>query len=644
MLAENRHHPRLIVWVALLFMALAFAVSWWHWWTFQYGTFDLAFYVQALWLALRGKWMVSLLNVPLMGNHAEPVVFLMAPLFALFPHPMTLVAVQTLAFGTMPFTAWRIGKRLGLETRAALFLALATLLTPASLSVAIHEFHPEALAAPLILLLIEARLAEQRGWFWLWFLSVLSIKENMAPLLVAFCAIWVFQEWKRGLAWQVRWNLAPMLTAAAWLLFCGKVVAPRLNAGNVDYLQLYGHLGNSGGDILLKFFTEPSRAFHALYAALFTGNMVWALLVPYLCLPLLRPRWLLVASPVLLQHLLSWRYTEWSLGAHYPAPFIPLFWIATAEALKRWRWQSEIAMGVVAACLLAHLRWGAAPELIAEIPTLGVRMEEREWKAAMIKGIPDGAGVTACLPYLSHLAKREHLVSLHHILKGLKTLSIVAYTPPLPGDVVIIDYNDTMTFSKEAGYYHPKVRIDATQSIPSSDELLHEYLSQVKWRADERNELTVLKRGDPAPSFPTRSAPVKIDARITLTGLEVSQPLPGALRTRLAWNISGARTQFPWMMLVLSDGKHLYPFIKGLCAPEANDGASYEDWSLVFPSGFPAGYYSLFAILYDGSDAAWYQKIPPDDKMFVLAQFPLGDLIIKPGEFGPPRRRPGGPQ
>jgi hypothetical protein len=577
-----------------------------------------------------------------MGNHAEPIVFLMAPLFALCPHPMTLVGIQTVAFGTMPFTAWRIGQRLGLERRAALLLALTTLLTPASLSVAIHEFHPEALAAPLILLLIEARLAERRGWYWLWFLAVLGVKENMAPLLMAFCAIWVLRERKRGRAWQVRWNLAPLLTATVWLLVCVKFIGPKLNAGNVDYLQLYGHLGNSGGDILLKFFTEPSRALHALREALSQGNMVWALLVPFLGLPLLRPQWLLVASPVLLQHLLSWRYTEWSLGAHYPAPLIPLFWIAAAEALTKWRWQGEIAIGVVAACLLAQLRWGAAPELAAEIPTLRTRMEEREWKAAMIEGIPESASVAACLPYLAHLAKREHLVSLHHILKGLKTLSSAAYTPPPPGDVVIIDYGDTMTFSKEAGYYHPKVQADAAHSIPSSDELLHEYLCQAQWRADERNELTVLKRGQPAPPFPNRSAPVRIDEHTTLTALEVTQPLPGALRTRLAWNFSGARAQFPWMMLVLSNGKHLYPFIKGLCAPEANEGPYYEDWSLVFPSGFSAGTYALFAILYDGSDAAWYERFPPDDKMFVLANLPLGRLTIKPGEFGPAPRAQSG--
>ena len=50
---------------------------------------------------------------------------------------------------------------------------------------------------------------------------------------------------------------------------------------------------------------SPERA--CFVQALTHGNLVWALLFPFLCLPLLRPRWLLIAAPILLQHLLSWR-------------------------------------------------------------------------------------------------------------------------------------------------------------------------------------------------------------------------------------------------------------------------------------------------------------------------------------------------
>src|SRR5581483_3357246 len=123
--------PRFVLFLcAALFAAATFGLSWWCWWTYQYGTFDLAFYVQSLWLALHGQWHVSLLDVPMLGNHAEPIVFLLLPLFALIQHPMLLPSVQVLALATMPFTAWRITQRLGITGWPAAFLSLATLAAP----------------------------------------------------------------------------------------------------------------------------------------------------------------------------------------------------------------------------------------------------------------------------------------------------------------------------------------------------------------------------------------------------------------------------------------------------------------------------------------------------------------------------------
>lgn len=625
---------RLLVWTTLLFTALTFAVSWWHWWTFQYGTFDLAFYVQALWLALRGEWMVSLLNVPLMGNHAEPIVFLLTPLFAIWPHPMLFVAAQTLAFATMPFTAYRIGRRLELEPMAALLMALATIVTPATFSIAIHEFHPEALAAPLLLLLIEARLADRYGRFWLWFLAVLSVKENMAPLLVMFCGVFAVLEWKRPGKRQLAWNVAPMAVAGAWLVIYGKLISPALNPGNVDYLQLYNHLGTSPVDILRNFFVAPQRAFEAIRQALTEGNMLWALLLPFLLLPLFRPRWLIIALPILAQHLLSWRTTEWSLGAHYPAPLLPLFWIAAAEALRRLRTQTGLAATILAACVLAHFRFGEARRIASQVPAMGATLEEREWKAQMIADIPQDASVTAGLGFLPHLATRERLVSVHHILKGLKTLSVAAYTPPPPADVVIIDYADTLTFDTAAGFYHPYSHLEGGSFVPSSDRLLHEYLAPVAWHATAKNSLTVLRRGEPVTAIPGPEQPLKIDEHTTLLGVQVTKRTPGGVQLRLAWEFNGERRRFPWLILVLSDGKRLHPILKGACAVEARNGKYYEDWTVIYPSSLPAGHYAFFAQFYDGNEAAWRKKLPPDDSTYSLTLIQLGTWEIQPGNFG----------
>jgi hypothetical protein len=364
--------------------------------------------------------------------------------------------------------------------------------------------------------------------------------------------------------------------------------------------------------------------------------MLPALLLPLLLLPLLRPHWLLIAAPLLAQHFLSYRYSEWSLGAHYPAPFIALFWVAAAEALTKFRAQTAIAATALAACAIAHGRFGPAREIVHEIPGVSAALDEREWKAHMIAQIPDDASVTAGLGFLSHLAKREHIISLHHILKGLKTLSITAYTPPPPGDVVVIDYADTLTFSTMAGYYHPWSHVDATHSIPSSDRLLNDYLRQARWTVDTRNSVALLRRGTPAPPPPVHGTPMKIDDQTTLSAIQVTKQLPGAWQIRMTWEFTGERRRFPWLMLVLSDGKTLYPIVKGICVPEGGEGQYTEEWKVIFPSWMHAGFHSAFAEFYDGNEAAWQKKMPPKDQTYLLTLIKLGDAEITPGDFAVP--------
>lgn len=628
MLTDLPATPRAVRIGALLFAVATFTVSWWRWWTFQYETFDLAFYVQALWLALRGEWQVSLLNVPLMGNHAEPIVFLLTPIFALWSHPMLFVLAQTATLASMPFTAWRIAVQLRLDRPAATLLALAIILTPATFLVGLHEFHPEALAAPLLLLLIEAKLAERRGWFWVWFLAVLSVKENLALLLVAWCLVFAVLDWRAGRAW-VRWNLWPGLVAAAWLVGYSAFLSPWLNGGQVDYLELYSHLGSSVREIVVGFFTTPQRAISALWGSLKHGNLVWALLLPLLALPLLRPRWWLIAAPLLLQHLLSWRPSEWSIGAHYPAPLIPLFWIAAAEVFPRLNEPRRAATAIVLACLVGQIWLGPVRALVREAPTIAAQIQGREKKAELLARIPPDASVMAGLPYLPHLAKRERVLSLHHTLKGLKTLSRAAHPTPPPTDAVFLDYKDHATFNTTAGYYHPAMRTANGRVVPSSDRLLHEFLSQQSWRATSRNAVMLLQRGDRTPAIAGTAAPVKFDDTTTLLGVQFAAET-GSMRLRLTWEFSGERQRFPWLMLVLDDGTRLLPFLKGACAPEGGSGRWMEEWTVDLPPSIAAGEYTLHAVFYDAARALWDRRLPPADATHVLQHLTLGRQQIVP--------------
>src|SRR6266516_2887684 len=82
---------RAILSFAVVFLAICTWVSCARWANFEYRTFDLAYYVQALWQLIHGRFEVSVEGVPLLGNHVEPIVFLIAPLFLVFRHPLIFV-------------------------------------------------------------------------------------------------------------------------------------------------------------------------------------------------------------------------------------------------------------------------------------------------------------------------------------------------------------------------------------------------------------------------------------------------------------------------------------------------------------------------------------------------------------------------
>ena len=123
---------------------------------------------------------------------------------------MILVVVQNAALASMGPVSYSIAKRLGLDGNRACLLAGALLITPATGYIALHEFHPEALTAPLFLFLFRARLSNSVGRHWLWFLAVLACKENMALLLIAYCGVQCVIGHKRPMAELRAWYLWPM--------------------------------------------------------------------------------------------------------------------------------------------------------------------------------------------------------------------------------------------------------------------------------------------------------------------------------------------------------------------------------------------------------------------------------------------------
>src|SRR6266550_7710418 len=648
---DNERTPGnvVITTLAVIFFLVWTWTSYARWADFQYRSFDLAYYVQAIWQLIRGRFDVSVENVPLLGNHVEPIVFLFAPLLAIFRHPMIFVVVQNAVLVSMGPVAYSIARRLGFDNKQACLLGVAILLAPAAGYIALHEFHPEALTAPFLLLMLQARVTKSLGRHWLWFVAVLACKENMAPLLAVYCATFCVLERDRTFAERCRWYLWPMSVAIVWFVICTRVITPALNSGNIDYLGLYDRLGTSAGNILLNAFVRPQLIGQALLESLSHGNLVWGLLFPFLCLPLLRPRWILIATPVLLQHLLSWRSSEWMIYFHYGAPLLPLFWIASVEAIAAFdRWKLPaflpriVPWFIIVACAVAQ--FSILSGIVSRNADWFEGGPERARKNALVAQIPPTSSVVAPLPYLSHLAMREKLYSLHYILKGLKTLSRSSYEPPAATDFVLIDCRDSATFDPGAGFYHPTMKTVEGRIVPSSDRLLHDFLKGAVWTADEQDELTLLRNlgsrrtpvtAEQSSSADGESGVFSIGAtrllRIGTTGEVVSRSQP--LEVRLRWKFQGERDIFPWMLLRLSrdEKAKVALLVKGLCAPEATEGIYTEHWRVVTTERLPPGDYSLEALFVDNSKRAWFETTSGGggDSTLLSAPVSLGHIKVE---------------
>ncbi len=630
-----------------MFAGITSYFSWFRWATFQYASFDLAFYIQGLWECLHGRFNVSLLDVPIMGNHAEPLVFLLAPLFALVPHPMLLVLVQNLALATMAPVGYRIARRAGIAARPAFLLASAILVAPAAGFVALHEFHPEAFSAPLLLLLFEARQRRSIRLHWIYFLLVLACKENLALLLLAYCGVLALQDWRqRRFQSSVVWAILPALVALGWFLAYSKLISPALNGGDVDYAALYGHLGQGPAQIVLNFIRKPWLALGAISRALREGNLVWLLLIPYLFLPLLRPHWLLLAAPLLLQHLLSWRASEWNIHYHYSAPLIPVFWMATMEAvagpslpwIRGERCKKYLPSVIAAASTVVTLIAGPIRGIMEDLRNSSTAWARSEVGYQMLSQIPPDVSVTAPIPYLSHLALRSELYSLHHVIKGLKTLSRERYVPFSPSQIVFVDYADLATFNRAAGFYHPKLFGRSGEKLPSSDILLHDYLSGQPWKISRLNALTLYRMD----ASERRDHSLRPSARALLTCpggtrlLRVKYPEEEFLSNRtievitLEWEIPDGRTIVPWAFLRLEDRERgeVRLCTKGLCLPEAGGGFFAETWQFVVPPGMAAGSYTTTLVLVDMPTLLWRgdASLEPPTPATLLGTVELGSF------------------
>ena len=402
---------RALFWTAVAAYAAGFsALSVLRHRAFETGRFDLGNMVQAVWATAHGHPLrITSLEgeqISRLAAHVDPVLVLWAPLWRVWPSPDLLVVSQAIliALGAVP--VWRLAlRRLGSEW-AALGFSLAYLLYPATQWLTLNEFHPVALACPLLLAAIDA-LDDGRmraGVIWL---ALGALTKEEVGLVVAGIGIWLaVSEGRRRAGWLVA------CAGAAWTAVAVLVVVPAFNEHGSPFTGRY---------------TEARAAFPNPWELLRVAwdhdawRYVVELVLPLAGLCLLAPVLALAAAPEVALNVLSSAPTQSSIHFHYTAAEIPVLVAAAVLGAQRLWDRRGVATVLVAVALVANWRLGPNPlwRFVPGGETLqadAARVSEHDRIAARaLRLIPDGTVVSATNSLGAHLSARRRVLSFPYV-------------------------------------------------------------------------------------------------------------------------------------------------------------------------------------------------------------------------------------
>jgi uncharacterized membrane protein len=346
--------------------------------TFESGRFDLGNMTQAVWSTANGD-VLSVTDVHgeqtlRLGSHFDPILAALAPLWWVWPSPEALLVLQAVALAAGAIPLYLLARRHLPEWPAAA-IACAYLLFPPVQWLTVSDFHPVALATPLLLAAWYFLDADRLWPFALFSAAAITTKEHVG-LAVAGLGVWYALD--RG---ERRTGTVIAVVAGAAALVAALVVVPSFAPAGGAFVSRY---------------EDPSLGWRDL-------GYVLRLLLPLALTPLGAAAALLPAVPELMLNAFSSTRTQTSVQTHYAATIAPALLVAAMFAVRRF---GERTGFVVLGAAFA----GAV--VLGPVGRTEIRADAHD--AALRRAValvPDGAAVSTTNALGAHLSARERILS-----------------------------------------------------------------------------------------------------------------------------------------------------------------------------------------------------------------------------------------
>lgn len=366
------------------------------------SAYDFGLYEQGVWLMSRFESpFVTLMGRNLLGDHSSFVLLLVAPLYWFVSSTSLLLVVQALVVAAAAVPIHLASRQLTGSNALGSVFGLVYLLHPAVSWTVLENFHPDAFLGLFISMVWWAALTKRRAWFWVSVALALSVKEDVAVVLVGV-GLWlsIRREWKRGIT-LIAISIATMLTMLFVVMRSFTGVAFR-NSWRIPFGGPKGFLRTifAAPREVIDHFRSDGRPFYIFQMLVPTGFI-------FLRAPLLTA----TASLVLFVNVLSTFWYQYHIEYHYSLVAVPSIVIGAAWAMRilAGRTRRYALALVLASSVVTAFVWSPLPLSRRDVPTWApnhpIAMAARE----IIEVIPPDASVTAQHSVTAHLARRREI-------------------------------------------------------------------------------------------------------------------------------------------------------------------------------------------------------------------------------------------
>jgi uncharacterized membrane protein len=362
-------------------------------------------------------------SISRLAFHADFLLVLLAPFYAIWPNPKILLLIQTLVLGAGCFFIYFIAIRIIRNKTIALTLGLCYLVNPSIQRTNLYDFHAVVLASTFLLACWYFILRKNYKLFLLFAILAGITKEQVwitIGLFGLFISIKEFMVKRRYLGRHVLFGLLVFLGASLFFYYFIWIAIPQAYGSKHFALKYFTDFGDSPGSIVSQIFFSPEKAFSLLflpelviyYKQLFAPLGYTSLLG----LPLLG----FVFHDFLI-NTLSNNKNFHQIYYQYTATLTPFLFLASIYGiawLKKYTKSSSFSTVVIIVFLLVSslytsllyspMPWSKEPNIAMFTKPLA----NKTYIEKALQDVPDNATIATSNALGSHLSNREHIFTV----------------------------------------------------------------------------------------------------------------------------------------------------------------------------------------------------------------------------------------